>query len=81
MWTEFHDRLPNVNEFDRQGSEDQERWLKTARCAISCLPLLMSRIANRAIQYSQALRELERASRIEMNELETARLKKNWIVR
>jgi len=39
---------------------------------------LMSRVANRAIHYSQALREMERTSRIELKELEKARRKNEF---
>ncbi len=73
MWTEFHGEVVSAGECDSQKAEDQEMWIKTARCAISRLPSLMSRVANRAIHYSQALRELERTSRIEMKELQKAR--------
>ena len=73
LWTEFNEGVVSAGEFDSQQAEDQNMWIKTARCAISRLPFLMSRVANRAIHYSQALREMERTSRIEMKELQKAR--------
>ena len=81
MWTEFHGEVVSAGEFDNQKTEDQEVWIKTARCAISRLPSLMSRVASRAIHYSQALREMERTSRIELKELEKARRKTNFVVK
>ncbi len=72
MWTEFHGEVVSAGDFDNQGTEEQEVWIKTARCAISLLPSLMSRVANRAIHYSQALREMERTSRIELKELSSS---------
>ncbi len=81
MWTEFHGEVVSAGEFDSQKAEDQEMWIKTARCAISRLPSLMSRVANRAIHYSQALREMERTSRIEMKELQKARDRTKLVVK
>ncbi len=81
LWTEFHAEVVSAGEFDNQKIEDQEVWIKTARCAISRLPSLMSRVASRAIHYSQALREMERTSRIELKELEKVRRKTNFVVK
>src|SRR5260221_10549849 len=81
LWTEFHGEAVSAGEFDNQKTEDQEVWIKTARCAISRLPSLMPRVASRAIHYSQALREMERTSRIELKELEKVPRKTNFVVK
>jgi len=80
LWTEFHERAVMRGEFDSESADEQERWVKIARCAISGLPSLMGRVADRAIHYSQALRDMERTLRIEVKELEKKRQRTKFIV-
>lgn len=75
MLNEFEGQRGN-NDWERRDEDLRTHWIRIAHCAIACLPSLMGRVADRAIHYSQALRELERASRLEMKKLESERLKK-----
>jgi len=51
--------------FDNLTEEQRADWVRHAEIAVACLPALMSRIAHRVILMSQALRQMERARRIE----------------